>query len=90
MASEFRVDAVSWICGQSTVALTLEEEGIYVRLLCWCWHEGSIPADVMLAAKLAKSGPIAAVRNVLALFTPRGDGTRLGHDLLDEQRRGAV
>jgi uncharacterized protein YdaU (DUF1376 family) len=36
--------------------MSLEEEGAYIRLLCYCWTTGSIPADPERCARLIGKG----------------------------------
>jgi len=38
-----------WLGSQRVQMMTLEEEGVYIRLLCFCWTHGSIPADPEMA-----------------------------------------
>lgn len=63
--------------------------GVYMRLICTCWREGSIPADLELAARLG--GRVKAtdeeVQFVLECFSvDPDDSTRLKHKRLEEER----
>jgi len=67
--------------------MTLEEEGIYTRLLGYCWLHGSIPSDPEQAAKLVgKGASTTLVTKVQAMFHQNGTTGRLVHDRLDVER----
>jgi uncharacterized protein YdaU (DUF1376 family) len=68
--------------------MTLEEEGVYIRLLCYCWSSGSIPADSERCARLAGKGcSIEVVTTVQRSFNEDpADPERLVHDRLDIER----
>jgi uncharacterized protein YdaU (DUF1376 family) len=68
--------------------LSLEEEGAYLRALCYCWREGSIPADPEKLARLIGKGCTTECSQAIArLF--QGHPTRpdhLTHPRLDRER----
>lgn len=65
--------------------MSLEEEGAYVRLLCYCWLHGSVPADpAMLSRLVGKQCSSQALTTVIGMFKQRGD--RLVHDRLETER----
>jgi uncharacterized protein YdaU (DUF1376 family) len=68
--------------------LSLEEEGAYIRLLCYCWLHGSIPADELQAIKLlGKGGSNVDISTVLAMFHPvHNSPLRLTHERLEAER----
>lgn len=68
--------------------MTLEEEGVYIRLLCYCWTTGSIPADPQRCAKLAGKGcSIETATAVQRAFNVRStDVERMVHDRLEKER----
>ena len=78
-----------WLGSQRVQMLTLEEEGAYQRLLCFCWQHGSIPANPEQAARLIGKGASTTLANtVLTMFQPHPtDGTLMVHDRLDFERR---
>jgi len=41
-----------FLADENVMAMELEELGAYIRLMCICWIEGSIPADVRRLARL--------------------------------------
>jgi uncharacterized protein YdaU (DUF1376 family) len=68
--------------------MTLEEEGVYIRLLCYCWSSGSIPADPQRCARLAGKGCSIEVATIVqrSFNEDPTDGDRLVHDRLDIER----
>jgi len=70
--------------------LSLEEDGIYLRLLDYYWMNGQIPADICDATKLirAPKSKSAAVGGILKRFFVLGEGGYTS-PLLDEEREGA-
>jgi uncharacterized protein YdaU (DUF1376 family) len=87
-APAFQFYARDWLADEHVLVMTLEEEGIYIRLLALCWQEGSIPADPAVASRLAKFAPVEAVKNVLLRFTPSAQNEqRLVHLRLDKERK---
>lgn len=74
-----------WLSSQRVSLMTLEEEGAYIRLLCYCWQHGSIPVDTEKCAKLiGKGGSTTVARVVQAMFQHDPlDDSRLIHDRLE-------
>ncbi len=67
--------------------MTLEEEGAYIRLMAYCWKNGSIPADPDLVARLiGKGASTTLVTKVLAMFKIADCGTKYSHERLDFER----
>lgn len=69
--------------------MTLEEEGAYLRALCYCWNEGSIPSSPAALAKLIGKGASTTLTTVVqACFTPcKKDSSRMTHARLEKERR---
>lgn len=75
-----------YLSSQRVSLMTLEEEGAYIRLLCYCWKNGHIPSDPeQLARLIGKGATIALAKKVSLMFENKG-GSRLVHDKLDELR----
>ena len=75
-----------WLSSQRVSLLTLEEEGAYVRLLCYCWQHGSIPSDsVQLARLIGKGATVELAETVALMFQPKRmkGGSTLVHDRLN-------
>ena len=64
-------------------AMTLEEEGMYTRLMDYCWREVSLPNDPAVLAALCKGKNPTAL--VLSCFVEK-DGV-LVHPRLDVERQ---
>lgn len=48
----FQFYASDYLSSSKVQRMTLEAQGAYVRLLCYSWQDGYIPADVALLARL--------------------------------------
>lgn len=68
--------------------MTLEEEGAYLRLMCYCWREGSIPADPEKCLALLMKGGLTTVQRVVELcfVESPNDPSRLVHPRLEMER----
>ena len=81
----FQFYPADWLSSQRVALLTLEEEGAYIRLLCYCWKNGELPNDMEQLAKLiGKGGSVLLATKVATMF--QADGTRLLHDRLNSLR----
>lgn len=73
----------------NVVAMSLQERGAYITLLCFCWIQGSLPRDVARLARLC-GVPLATFRKIWpALETCFRDAEltdRLRHPRLDRER----
>lgn len=85
-APAFQFYAAEYLADENVQLLTLEQEGIYIRLLAYCWREGSIPADPVKLSRLCKNAPAEALGSVVGLFFP-GSSSRLIHGRLEAERR---
>jgi uncharacterized protein YdaU (DUF1376 family) len=86
-APAFQFYAADYLADEHVQLMTLEEEGIYVRLLAYCWREGSIPADTTMLSRLCKNAPPEAVKIVARRFEPDPkDPDRLVHPRLEAER----
>jgi uncharacterized protein YdaU (DUF1376 family) len=71
--------------------MTLEEEGAYIRLLSYCWREGTIPADNASLSRLCKGASDEVINSVKRMFVldrtdVQTEVQRLRHPRLDEER----
>lgn len=74
-----------WLSSQRVQLMTLEEEGAYIRLLCYCWNHGSIPNDPEKIARIISKGASTTLATTLAtMFQP--DGDKLVHERLEAER----
>lgn len=77
-----------YLASTRVAEMTLEEEGVYIRLLCYCWSAGSIPKDPERCAKLAGKGCSVETATVVqrSFNEHPTDSQRLVHDRLDIER----
>ena len=76
--------------GSERVALmTLEEEGCYIRLLCYCWNYGSIPSSPELLARLIGKGASTTLATKLIPMFEKdpNDPSKLIHLRLQKERK---
>lgn len=88
-ASGFSFSPSEYLANQQIQMLSLEEEGIYIRLLSYCWQNGSVPRDPEQAARLVGKGALTTVvASVLRLFHATSNPQELTHlDLLQQKER---
>lgn len=83
----FQFYPTDYLASQRVQMMTLEEEGAYVRLLCYCWQHGDIPAEPSQAARLiGKGASTTLATTVLAMFNPITGTDRMNHDRLEAER----
>lgn len=77
-----------YLASTRVAEMTLEEEGVYIRLLCYCWSAGSIPKDPERCAKLAGKGCSVETATVVqrSFSEHPTDYQRLVHDRLEIER----
>lgn len=85
----FQFYAGDWLSSARVQLLTLEEEGAYIRALCYCWKTGSVPADPEMFMRLiGKGGSTTVATKVQAMFTADpSNPSILRHDRLDLERQ---
>lgn len=83
----FQFYAAEYLADEDVQLMSLEEEGCYIRLLAYCWREGSIPSDLDKLSRLCKGASTTAVRVVTGCFKQDAtDSTRLLHKRLEVER----
>jgi len=86
-APAFQFYAAEYLADERVQLMTIEEEGVYIRLLSYCWREGSIPADPALLTRLCKGSDVSRMPLVLEAFAPMiDDHRRLIHTRLEKER----
>lgn len=87
-APAFQFYPQDWLACDKVAEMTLEEEGVYIRLLCYCWTVGSIPADPERCARLAGKGcSVETATSVQRAFNACStDPQRLVHKRLEKER----
>lgn len=79
----FQFYAADYLSDINTQLMTPEEEGCYLRLMCYCWREGDLPADREQLKALCKG--VSLSDRVAMCFELHGD--RLRHKRLDSERQ---
>lgn len=77
-----------FLSSQGQASLSLVEAGAYIRLLCHCWIEGSVPDDAEACARLVGATPAQMARmwpKLAARFQPVNGVLR--HRRLDLERQ---
>ena len=83
-APAFQFYAAEYLADINVELMTIEDEGCYIRLLAFCWREGSLPNDPEDLAKLCKG--VKPTLRVLSCFKPTSD-TRILHPRLESERK---
>jgi uncharacterized protein YdaU (DUF1376 family) len=81
----FQFYAAEYLADENVQLMTLEEEGCYIRMLAYCWREGSIPAEHRLLSRLCKNASDQVLTSVEHRF--KKQGTRLVHLRLEMERK---
>jgi len=78
-----------YLADPNVAEMTLEEQGAYIRLICYAWIAGSIPADPERCARLVGNGcSISVATNVQRAFNERStDPQRLLHKRVEKERQ---
>ncbi len=78
-----------FLSDENVVLMSNAEVGCYIKLLCFCWKQGSIPADVPRIAKLCNEPPekMAGMWSSIEPCFRNGQPNRLIHPRLDVERK---
>ena len=86
-SSGFSFSPSEYLANQQIQMMSLEEEGVYIRLLSYCWQNGSVPKDPEQAARLVgKGASTTVVASVLRLFDATQNPQELTHFDLQQQK----
>lgn len=89
-APAFQFYPKDFLTDQHVMAMTLPECGAYIKLLCSCWQEQTLPADPKQLARLLMVTPTAFARLWPALEpcfrVDPDDASRLIHPRLEKER----
>ena len=55
-APAFQFYPADYLINDKIAVLTLEEQGAYIRAVCYCWKYGSVPADIKTLSRLIGCG----------------------------------
>jgi len=86
----FQFYAAEFLADENVVMMTNQEIGCYIKLMCYCWREGSIPSDVSKIAKLCGEDSSAMAQLWLSVSTcfslAEAAPDRLVHKRLEKER----
>lgn len=82
----FQFYPADYLSDSNTIAFTAEQDGHYLRLLCLCWLEGSIPIDPRPLLKGGATITDECLNPVLRCFRLNRKKTALVHLRLDAER----
>ena len=83
----FQFYPADYLGSQRVALMSLEEEGAYIRLLCYCWQHGSIPSNPDQIARLIGKGASITLATIVAtMFQPHPEnGSMLVHERLQQE-----
>lgn len=86
-APAFQFYPADWLADERCCLYSLEEEGAYIRLLCYCWREGSIPSDPEKCSKLIGKGCSTTLARIVqgAFSKDPSNGDRMVHQRLQRE-----
>ena len=86
----FQFYPADYLSDANTIAFTAEQDGHYLRLLCLCWLEGSIPIDPRSLLKGGATITEECLNPILRCFRLNRKKTALIHPRLDAERRKQI
>lgn len=88
-APAFQFYPADYLADENTAVMTLEEEGAYIRALCFCWRHGSVPEDLDQFCRLIGKGCTHDVGRVVQRCFKGGSNQpgRLVHPRLELERQ---
>lgn len=90
-APAFQFYPADFLSDPNVIGMSLAETGAYIRLICACWQQGSIPSDMSRLARICRVRPNVFGRLWPALepcFQPhRNQADRLIQPRLEKERR---
>ncbi len=79
-----------FLSDENVVMMSNQEIGCYIKLMCFCWREGSIPSDITRISKLCGEDSSDMAKLWLAIsscFTVAiDDSSRMVHPRLEKER----
>jgi len=85
----FQFYPADWLSDINVATMTDQEEGIYIRLLSYCWIHGSIPFDLEKIKRLLKNGynhDATTLEPILKCFDQNENGDFI-HPRLEKERQ---
>jgi hypothetical protein len=87
-APAFQFYAAEFLSDENVVLMTNQEVGCYIKLMAYCWREGSIPADVAKIGRLCGELDMPTLwPSISCCFDAQeGNTARLVHPRLEKER----
>lgn len=82
----FQFYPADYLADAKVQAMSIAGEGCYIRLMSYCWREGSIPSDRSAIARLCKGYDGPGIDEALECFIPSRNLTKLIHKRLESER----
>lgn len=86
----FQFYPADFLSDENVVLMSNRELGCYIKLMCYCWREGSIPSDINKIGRLCNEDSSAMADLWLAIGScfelAINDSTRLVHPRLERER----
>jgi uncharacterized protein YdaU (DUF1376 family) len=83
----FQFYPADYLADAKVQALSIEGEGCYFRLLCYCWREGFIPSNRAAIARLCKGYDGPGLDEAISMFVRGEKRGTLVHGRLDKERK---
>jgi len=83
----FQFYPADYLADAKVQALSIEGEGCYFRLLCYCWREGFIPSNRVAIARLCKGYDGPGIDEAISMFSRGEKRGQLVHRRLDKERK---
>jgi len=85
----FQFYAAEFLADENVVMMSNQEVGCYIKLMAYCWREGSIPSDISKIGKLCGEDGLAMAQLWLSIgccFSSASTSDRLIHKRLETER----
>jgi len=89
----FQFYPADFLSDENVVLMNNTEVGCYIKLLCYCWKQGSIPDDINKIAKLCGETEESMAQLWIAIrccFKNSEVGGRLMHQRLEKERKKQI
>lgn len=89
-APAFQFYPKDFLSDERVALMSMAERGVYITLICKCWTEGTLPADVALLAKLCGLPSSSFSKSWAAIapcFRASNQPDRLIHPRLEKERK---
>jgi uncharacterized protein YdaU (DUF1376 family) len=88
-APAFQFYPNDFLSDANVAVMSMQERGVYITLICYCWQQGSLPSNADQLARLCGT-PAMSFRKlwpaILPCFRVAASGERLTHPRLEHER----